>query len=265
MSRSPNAPKGRTAVLRVLQAAASATAIIAAGTMPAGAQVNITVSKADSAPADTRKLTLETAKPLPVPPRPDIRTPAPVKAAPRFVTPKVLEAPPPPDIVVGATPAPPPPVVGAPPAQTATKSEPAPAAATPAPAPKTEAAATETAALPPPAAPSAAQPAAPKSAPLSVVFDASVSSLPDAAESTLAEVAERMRANELLRLQLRSYASGTPETAREARQLSLARALAMRERLTAFGIRSTRIDVRALGLESGGGPADRIDIDYLNE
>lgn len=258
MSRSPNAPKGRTAVLRVLQAAASATAILAAGTMPAGAQVNITVSKTDGAPADTRKLTLETAKPLPVPPRPDIRTPAPVKAAPRFVTPKVLEAPPPPDIVVGATPAPPPPVVGAPPVQAARKPEPAPV-------PKTETAPTETASLPPPAAPSAAQPAAPKSAPLSVVFDPSVSSLPDSAESTLADVAERMRANDLLRLQLRAYASGTPETAREARQLSLARALAMRERLTAFGIRSTRIDVRALGLESGGGPADRIDIDYLNE
>ena len=248
-------------MLRVLQAATSVAAITVAATAPAVAQVNITVSKPDQVQADQRKLTLETAKPLPVPPRPDIRTPKPVKAAPRFVTPKVLEAPPPPDIVVGATPAPPAPVPGAPPVQTAAKPETPPTVApTPVPAP----ARTQTAALPP-AAPPPATTAAPKSAPLTVVFETSVASLPDSAEPALAEVAERMRANEQLRLQLRSYASGTPETAREARQLSLARALALRERLTAFGIRSTRIDVRALGLEAGSGPADRIDVEYLNE
>ncbi len=106
-------------------------------------------------------------------------------------------------------------------------------------------------------------PAPPRSA-LSVVFDGSVADLPESAEATVADLAQRMRDNENLRLQLRSYASGTPETAREARQLSLARALALRERLTAQGIRSTRIDIRALGTGAAEGPPDRIDVEFLN-
>ncbi|WP_431857449.1 OmpA family protein, partial [Azospirillum sp.] len=133
----------------------------------------------------------------------------------------------------------------------------APPAATPAPAPASPP--TQTAALPPPAPP----PALPRSA-LSVVFDGGASDLPESAEATVNDLAQRMRANETLRLQLRSYASGTAETAREARQLSLARALALRERLSAFGIRSTRIDIRALGNGAADGPPDRIDVEFLN-
>ncbi len=83
--------------------------------------------------------------------------------------------------------------------------------------------------------------------------------------STVDRILQRLRASDTARLQLRSFATGTSETAREARQLSLARALSLRERLTAFGVRSSRIDVRALGIDNGGGNPDRIDIEFINE
>lgn len=212
-------------------------------------------------------LTLENAVPLPAPPRPNLRTPPPVKAPPRLVLPQPLEAPPLPELTEGpAQPAP----------RTTARTQPAqkPAgtpAATPAqpqpPAVQDGAAAprTDTAALPPP--PEAAPPVAnlPPSSVLSLVFPADATNLPDAADAVVDRIVERLRASDTARLQLRSYASGTPDTAREARQRALARALALRERLTAFGIRSARVDVRALGLDDGGGVPDRIDAVFLNE
>nr|WP_295837073.1 OmpA family protein [uncultured Azospirillum sp.] len=228
-------------------------------------------------PAQTSPgLTLENAVPLSVPPRPNLRTPPPVKAPPRLVLPQPLEAPPPPVLTEGpAQPAPRSTAQTEPAPKTApTVVQPqqpvvqAPAAQTPAaPAPGQPPAAprTDTAALPPP--PDAAPPAAnlPPSSVLSLVFPADATNLPDAADAVVDRIVERLRASDTARLQLRSYASGTADTAREARQLALARALALRERLTAFGIRSTRVDVRALGVDDNGGPPDRIDAVFLNE
>ena len=45
-----------------------------------------------------------------------------------------------------------------------------------------------------------------------------------------------------------------------ARRLSLSRALQVRSYLIDQGVRSTRIDVRALGANVPSGPADRVDI-----
>lgn len=268
MSRVRNVRVGWPMPFRALVVTAVLAGITTVGTAaPAVAQVKVTVVKpADVAllAAEPSKLTLENAAPLPVPPPPKIPTQKTVKAPPRFVAPQPIEPPPLPSI--GAlSPVPPPAMpAGAPPVQTTarpapttppTTPPPAPVAAPPKPAP---APATQTAALPPPAIP------APSRGALSVVFDGDAADVPDSAEATVAELAERLRANETLRLQLRSYASGTPETAREARQLSLARALALRERLTAFGIRSTRIDIRALGAGAADGPPDRIDVEFLN-
>ena len=119
------------------------------------------------------------------------------------------------------------------------------------------------AALPPPPTTVAPLPAGP----LTVTFAVGEADLPASVDTLLAPVAERLRARETARLQLFSYASGTEETAREARQLSLARALALRERLTAYGIRSTRIDIRALGTGAPAkdGPQDRIDLEFVND
>jgi len=62
------------------------------------------------------------------------------------------------------------------------------------------------------------------------------------------------------RVQVRAYAGATGEDTGSARRASLKRALAVRSRLIEGGIRSTRVDVRALGVADDGGPADRVDI-----
>ena len=67
------------------------------------------------------------------------------------------------------------------------------------------------------------------------------------------------------RLQLKAYAGGTGETLSSSRRLSLSRALAVRSYLIEQGIRSTRIDVRALGRAEDSGPPERVDIVLLTQ
>ncbi len=69
-----------------------------------------------------------------------------------------------------------------------------------------------------------------------------------------------MKTDEALRVQLLAYASAQSGSVSQARRLSLSRALAARSSLIDKGVKSTRIDVRALGNKSESGPADRIDI-----
>jgi outer membrane protein OmpA-like peptidoglycan-associated protein len=76
----------------------------------------------------------------------------------------------------------------------------------------------------------------------------------------LDQIAEKMLGDEALRLQLMAYATGTEDTASKARRISLSRALAVRAYLISKGIRSSRMDVRALGNNVEGEPADRVDL-----
>ncbi|WP_085581316.1 OmpA family protein [Thalassospira mesophila] len=66
--------------------------------------------------------------------------------------------------------------------------------------------------------------------------------------------------NDDLRVQLQAYAAGESQNASKARRLSLSRALQVRSYLIDGGVRSTRIDVRALGANVPSGPADRVDV-----
>ena len=61
-------------------------------------------------------------------------------------------------------------------------------------------------------------------------------------------------------MRLVAYAEGDDSEASKARRLSLSRALAVRGYLIKQGIRSTRMDVRALGNKVEGGPGDRVDV-----
>ncbi len=70
-----------------------------------------------------------------------------------------------------------------------------------------------------------------------------------------------LQTNSGVRITLTSYAQSNSTTSpREARRLSLSRALAVRDYLTAKGISSARIDVRALGANVPSGDPDRVDI-----
>ena len=96
---------------------------------------------------------------------------------------------------------------------------------------------------------------------LQILFDPGVDSMTDADQVLLEQLAERLSASPDQRIQLRAYASSDDGTASAARRLALARALQVRAFLIENSVRSTRIDVRALGDKvEGSGPLDRIDI-----
>lgn len=93
-----------------------------------------------------------------------------------------------------------------------------------------------------------------------VLFSAGSAKLDKAATAGMKRIAEAMNSDASMRIQLLAYAGGASISASQARRLSLSRALAARSYLIGQGVRSTRIDVRALGNKSSAGPPDRIDL-----
>jgi OmpA family len=112
-----------------------------------------------------------------------------------------------------------------------------------------------------PAAPAPAPGDVPAGTEFRVVYpDDMAQTLTPADTRLLNGIAARLRQDEVTRLEILGYASGTAETNRESRRLSLERALAVRSYLIDQGVRRTRIDVRALGPTASDGPADRVDL-----
>tara|TARA_B100001964_G_C13761685_1_gene392048 strand:- start:1 stop:201 length:201 start_codon:yes stop_codon:yes gene_type:complete len=64
-------------------------------------------------------------------------------------------------------------------------------------------------------------------------------------------------------MQLLAYAGEPNLSASKARRLSLSRALSVRTFLISKGVRSTRIDVRALGNKVPDGQPNRVDLRVL--
>ncbi|RMD64237.1 MAG: OmpA family protein, partial [Alphaproteobacteria bacterium] len=93
-----------------------------------------------------------------------------------------------------------------------------------------------------------------------VLFAQGSAELTDEARTQLAALARRLAEDESIRVQLLAYAKDTGGGTSRARRLSLSRALAVRSFLIERGIRSTRMDVRALGDKAADGPPDRVDI-----
>jgi outer membrane protein OmpA-like peptidoglycan-associated protein len=206
-------------------------------------------------------------------------------AAPAAVEPQVAQTPrpaepqapastrpSPPERTPAAAPPPSPPERSAPRAPMTASAPPPPALDTPAPprAPARPAAPAASAAAapasPPPAAAPMASPASPTpqmaAAPgtLSrVLFQPGSADLNDDGRRELTQLAARLGREGESRVQLLAYADGAPETESQARRLSLSRALAVRSYLIEQGIRSTRVNVQALGIKSTGGPPDRVD------
>ncbi len=206
---------------------------------------------------------------LPAGQRPILTAPAPslrpsVPAAPtiaRPIAPTPMAAPPVREAAEAA------PIVVAPPAPpVVARQAPAPDAAAPEriaprdtvrPAPAPETAPQRTAALPP-AAPNGDGPA------LRLLLDGSATQLGAGAQAQLQQFAATLGANER-RIQLKAFATGASDRPSAARRESLSRALAVRSYLIENGVRSTRIDVRALGEPTDGGPNDRVDVILLTQ
>lgn len=95
---------------------------------------------------------------------------------------------------------------------------------------------------------------------VTVEFPATVSKLPPGAEGELESLVAQLMEQVDLRLQLMAYAGGESLSSSKARRLSLSRALSVRSHLIQKGIRSTRIDVRALGNKTADEPVNRVDV-----
>jgi len=211
-------------------------------------------------PAKPKKRVVQ-AKPKPMP----VKTAPPAKAEVAAAPPKKMEpAPPPPAEAPDPAPvaaveeAPPP--APPPPAEIPKAPEPPAPAPEPAPAPKTVDAPagpepTEQAALP--AATADIKPGRATR----IEFGTNETKLPESAKESLKAIADGLKDKSDLRLQLLAYAGSEGLTTSKARRMSLSRALSVRSFLIENGVRSTRIDVRALGTKTDEKPLNRVDVD----
>ena len=115
----------------------------------------------------------------------------------------------------------------------------------------------QVAALSPPAT------AVPATRPMTVLFSLGSAALNAEALERIDAVREKMKADQFLRLQLAAYATNTDDNPSRTRRLSLSRALAIRSYLVEKGVKSTRMDVRALGNKFEKAPGDRVDLVLL--
>lgn len=191
------------------------------------------------------------------PPMPAAPEPAPPPVANLPPPPAVAELPPPPAI----TDLPPPPPLPEAPSTSAVPSAPAPpppVAAEPEPPPPPAARPpkrpSETAAL------SSQGPAPEVGDSVRILFEAGTAKLDKTATDSMDRVASVLKSDDSTRIQLLAYAGSATGSASQARRLSLSRALAARSYLIGQGVRSTRIDVRALGNKTSSGPPDRVDL-----
>lgn len=93
-----------------------------------------------------------------------------------------------------------------------------------------------------------------------IVFEPDADELPATATGQLDAIAASMMSDENVKVQVLAYASGSGDNESQARRKALSRGLEVRKYLINKGVRSNRIDVRALGSKSEGSPADRVDI-----
>ncbi|WP_051089366.1 OmpA family protein [Elioraea tepidiphila] len=211
--------------------------------------------------------------PQATPQRRPVQRPQPAQRAARPVAPdRPLPLPPeePAEIPPLAAPAPlplPPPVPAPPPVVAAPAPAAPPAVAAPLRAPPAQLAAPEPTrpaevAAPRPAAPvaTAARPAGPPPERVRLLFAPEAQELTEAMRAELRALAGALPDSDATRLTVNAYAGGDPANPSLARRASLSRALAVRTALMEAGVRSTRIDVRALGLNAGDGPPDRVDV-----
>lgn len=221
---------------------------LAPDTLPQATPQRRPAQRPRAAPARRAARPPASSGPLPLPPEepaevPPLAAPAPLPLPP---VPPAPAAPPP----VIAAPAPvPPPSVAAP--------VPAPPAVVPRPEPTPPA----VVAAPRPASPPAeARPAGPLPERVQLLFAPEAQELTEAMRAELRALAGALPDSDATRLTVNAYAGGDPANPSLARRASLSRALAVRTALMEAGVRSTRIDVRALGLNAGDGPPDRVDV-----
>ena len=99
---------------------------------------------------------------------------------------------------------------------------------------------------------------------LRIEFGDTETRIPDADKINLVKLANALREKKDFRLQLLAYAGGQDLSTSKARRMSLSRALAVRSFLINKGVRSTQIDVRALGSKTNEKPVNRVDFNLAS-
>ncbi|MFH1159191.1 MAG: OmpA family protein [Pseudomonadota bacterium] len=95
---------------------------------------------------------------------------------------------------------------------------------------------------------------------LTLEFEAASSEISPTAQRKLDALVAQMNADPDMRVQIRAYAGEDSSGQRGARRMALSRGLMVRATLTDKGIKPTRLDIRALGSETGKTQPDRVDI-----
>lgn len=96
-----------------------------------------------------------------------------------------------------------------------------------------------------------------------IIFKQGDAKLSLEAKSALNNISDSLKSNPNNRMQLQAYAGEPNLSASRARRLSLSRALSVRSYLIKKGIRSTRIDVRALGNKVSEGEPNRVELKLI--
>jgi outer membrane protein OmpA-like peptidoglycan-associated protein len=96
-----------------------------------------------------------------------------------------------------------------------------------------------------------------------LIFKQGEAKLSNQAKKTLDALSKKLKVKPKHKLQIQAYAGEPNLSASNARRLSLSRALAVRSHLIKNGIRSTRIDVRALGNKTSVGEPNRVDLKFV--
>lgn len=100
----------------------------------------------------------------------------------------------------------------------------------------------------------------PTMADLTLEFQGTSSELDETTRQKLVNIVPHLKESESRRLAVHAYASGEDGSKSSARRISLSRALAVRAFLMDNGVQPTRVDVRALGLETDRKPLERVDL-----
>ena len=95
---------------------------------------------------------------------------------------------------------------------------------------------------------------------LRIPFEKDKTRIPRAEKPKIMTLANAVRSKKNFRLEVLAYAGGHNLSASKTRRMSLSRALAVRSYLIVNGVRSTQIDVRALGSKTSEKPLNRVDL-----
>ncbi len=93
-----------------------------------------------------------------------------------------------------------------------------------------------------------------------IAFQRTETRIPKSERPKILTLANAVRGKEGLRLQVMAYAGGENLSTSKTRRMSLSRALAVRSLLIVNGVRSTQIDIRALGSKTDEKPLNRVDL-----